>query len=157
MRNAAQLILAVTLPLAVGGLSGFATASGVASWYPTLAKPSFNPTAWVFGPTGTVLYIQMGVALFLVWQQGQNTQGVRLALFVFGVQLMLNALWSIIFFRMQSPGWAFAEIILLWSAIIATLWAFWRVMPAAGWLLVPYLAWVSFAAVLNGSIWFLNR
>jgi tryptophan-rich sensory protein len=157
MRNAAQLILAVTLPLAVGGLSGFATASGVASWYPTLAKPSFNPPAWVFGPTWTVLYILMGVALFLVWQQGLNTQGVRLALFVFGVQLMLNALWSIIFFRMQSPGWAFAEIILLWIAIIATLWAFWRVMPAAGWLLVPYLAWVSFAAVLNGSIWFLNR
>jgi tryptophan-rich sensory protein len=157
MRNAAQLILAVTLPLAVGGLSGFATASGVASRYPTLAKPSFNPPAWVFGPTWTVLYILMGVALFLVWQQGLNTQGVRLALFVFGVQLMLNALWSIIFFRMQSPGWAFAEIILLWIAIIATLWAFWRVMPAAGWLLVPYLAWVSFAAVLNGSIWFLNR
>ena len=157
MRNAAQLILAVTLPLAVGGLSGFATASGVASWYPTLAKPSFNPPAWVFGPTWTVLYILMGVALFLVWQQGLNTQGVRLALFVFGVQLMLNALWSIIFFRMQSPGWAFAEISLLWIAIIATLWAFWRVMPAAGWLLVPYLAWVSFAAVLNGSIWFLNR
>ncbi len=111
----------------------------------------------MFGPTWTVLYILMGVALFLVWQQGLNTQGVRLALFVFGVQLMLNALWSIIFFRMQSPGWAFAEIILLWIAIIATLWAFWRVMPAAGWLLVPYLAWVSFAAVLNGSIWFLNR
>ena len=157
MRNAAQLILAVTLPLAVGGLSGFATASGVASWYPTLAKPSFNPPAWVLAPTRTVLYILMGVALFPVWTQGLDTQGVRLAHIAFGVQLMLTALWSIIFFRMQSPGWAFAEIILLWIAIIATLWAFWRVMPAAGWLLVPYLAWVSFAAVLNGSIWFLNR
>lgn len=157
MRNAVQLILAITVPLAVGGLSGFATARGVASWYPTLAKPSFNPPAWVFGPTWTVLYILMGVALFLVWRQGLDTQGVRLALIAFGVQLMLNALWSIIFFRMQSPGWAFAEIILLWIAIIATLWAFWRVMPAAGWLLVPYLAWVSFAGVLNGSIWILNR
>lgn len=157
MRNAVQLILAVTVPLAVGGLSGFATAGGVTSWYPTLAKPSFNPPAWVFGPTWTVLYILMGVALFLVWRQGLDTQGVRLALIVFGVQLMLNGLWSIIFFRMQSPGWAFAEIILLWIAIIATLWAFWRVLPAAGWLLVPYLAWVSFAGVLNGSIWFLNR
>lgn len=157
MRNAVQLILAITVPLAVGGLSGFATARGVASWYPTLAKPSFNPPAWVFGPTWTVLYILMGVALFLVWRQGLDTQGVRLALIAFGVQLMLNALWSIIFFRMQSPGWAFAEIILLWIAIIATLWAFWRVMPAAGWLLVPYLGWVSFAGVLNGSIWILNR
>lgn len=157
MRNAVQLILAITVPLAVGGLSGLATARGVASWYPTLAKPSFNPPAWVFGPTWTVLYILMGVALFLVWRQGLDTQGVRLALIAFGVQLMLNALWSIIFFRMQSPGWAFAEIILLWIAIIATLWAFWRVLPAAGWLLVPYLAWVSFAGVLNGSIWILNR
>ena len=157
MRNAVQLILAITVPLAVGGLSGFATARGVASWYPTLAKPSFNPPAWVFGPTWTVLYILMGVALFLVWRQGLDTQGVRLALIAFGVQLMLNALWSILFFRMQSPGWAFAEIILLWIAIIATLWAFWRVLPAAGLLLVPYLAWVSFAGVLNGSIWILNR
>lgn len=157
MRNAVQLILAITVPLAVGGLSGLATARGVASWYPTLAKPSFNPPAWVFGPTWTVLYILMGVALFLVWRQGLDTQGVRLALIAFGVQLMLNALWSIIFFHMQSPGWAFAEIILLWIAIIATLWAFWRVLPAAGWLLVPYLAWVSFAGVLNGSIWILNR
>jgi tryptophan-rich sensory protein len=157
MRNAVQLILAITLPLAVGGLSGFATARGVETWYPTLVKPPFNPPAWVFGPTWTVLYILMGVALFLVWRQGLDTQGVRLALIIFGVQLMLNALWSIIFFRMQSPGWAFAEILVLWIAIIATLWAFWRVLPAAGWLLVPYLAWVSFAAVLNGSIWILNR
>ena len=157
MSNAIKLILAVAVPLAVGGLSGFATARGVATWYPTLAKPSFNPPAWVFGPTWTVLYILMGVALFLVWRQGLGTDGVKLALTVFAVQLVLNALWSIIFFGMQSPAWAFVEIILLWLAIVATLWAFWRVIPAAGWLLVPYLAWVSFAAVLNGSIWILNR
>ncbi len=157
MSNAIKLILAVAVPLAVGGLSGFATAGGVDTWYPTLAKPSFNPPAWVFGPTWTVLYILMGVALFLVWRQGPSTPGVRLALTVFAVQLILNGLWSIIFFGMQSPGWAFAEIILLWLAIVATLWSFWRRTPAAGWLLVPYLVWVSFAAVLNGSIWILNR
>ena len=157
MSNAIKLILSVAVPLAVGGLSGFATARGVDTWYPTLAKPSFNPPAWVFGPTWTLLYVLMGVALFLVWRQGLDTQGVKLALTVFAVQLVLNALWSIIFFGMQSPAWAFVEIILLWLAIVATLWAFWRVMPAAGWLLVPYLAWVSFAAVLNGSIWILNR
>ena len=145
------------MPLAVGALSAFATARGVDAWYPTLAKPSFSPPAWVFGPTWTVLYILMGVALFLVWRQGLDTQGVRFALTIFAVQLVLNALWSIIFFGMQSPAWAFAEIILLWLAILATLWAFWRVTPAAGWLLVPHLAWVSFAAVLNGSIWMLNR
>ena len=157
MGNAIKLILAVAVPLAVGGLSGFATARGVDTWYPTLAKPSFNPPAWVFGPTWTLLYILMGVALFLVWRQGLEAEGVKLALTVFAVQLVLNALWSIIFFGMQSPGWAFVEIILLWLAIVATLWAFWRVIPAAGWLLVPYLVWVSFAAVLNGSLWILNR
>lgn len=157
MSNAIKLLVAVAVPLAIGGLSGFATARGVDTWYPTLAKPSFNPPAWVFGPTWTVLYILMGVALFLVWRQGLDTPGVRLALIVFAVQLVLNALWSILFFGMQSPAWAFAEILVLWLAIVATLWAFWRVAPAAGWLLVPYLAWVSFAAVLNGSIWILNR
>jgi tryptophan-rich sensory protein len=157
MRDAIKLLLAVVVPLAIGGLSGFATSRGVETWYPTLAKPSFNPPAWVFGPTWTMLYILMGVALFLVWRQGLGTPGVRLALTLFAVQLTLNGLWSILFFGLQSPAWAFAEILVLWLAIIATLWAFRRVTQAAGWLLVPYLAWVSFAAVLNGSIWILNR
>ena len=126
----------------------------------TIATCSDNiprATALEYEAEGMVLYILMGVALFLVWRQGLDTQGVKLALTVFAVQLVLNALWSIIFFGMQLPAWAFGEIILLWLAIVATLWAFWRVMPAAGWLLVPYLVWVSFAAVLNGSIWILNR
>lgn len=157
MSNTIKLMVAVAVPLAIGGLSGLATAKGVETWYPTLAKPSFNPPAWVFGPAWTLLYILMGVALFLVWRQGLNTPGVRVALIAFAVQLVLNALWSIIFFGMQSPGWAFVEIILLWLAIVVTLWTFWRVVPAAGWLLAPYLAWVSFATVLNGSIWILNK
>jgi tryptophan-rich sensory protein len=157
MSNAIKLLLAVAVSLAIGGLSGLATARGVDNWYPTLGKPSFNPPAWVFGPTWTVLYILMGVALFLVWRQGLDTTGVKLALTVFAVQFVLNALWSIIFFGMRSPAWAFAEILVLWLAIVATLWACWRVTPVAGRLLVPYLAWVSFAAVLNGSIWILNR
>lgn len=157
MSNTIKLIASVAVPLAVGGLSGLATAKGVETWYPTLAKPSFNPPAWVFGPAWTLLYILIGVALFLVWRQGLDTPGVRVALIAFAVQLVLNALWSIIFFGMQSPGWAFVEIILLWLAIVVALWTFWRVVPAAGWLLAPYLAWVSFATVLNGSIWILNK
>lgn len=157
MSNTIKLMVAVAVPLAIGGLSGLATAKGVETWYPTLAKPSFNPPAWVFGPAWTLLYILMGVALFLVWRQGLNTPGVRVALIAFAVQLVLNALWSIIFFGLQSPGWAFVEIVLLWLAIVVTLWTFWRVVPAAGWLLAPYLAWVSFATVLNGSIWILNK
>ena len=144
------------MPLVVGGLSGFATAKGVETWYPTLIKPSFNPPAWIFGPVWTVLYILMGVAAFLVWRQGLEADGVKRALALFLVQLGLNGLWSILFFGLQRPGWALVEIVVLWVAIVVTLRAFWRVSPAAGWLLVPYLAWVSFATVLNGSLWMLN-
>ena len=157
MKTAIALFIAIAVPLAIGGLSGFATADAVSSWYPTLVKPSFNPPAWVFGPVWTVLYITMGVAAFLVWRQGLATGGVRLALVVFAVQLALNGLWSILFFGMQSPGVALIEIIALWLAIAATVVLFWRVATVAGALMVPYLLWVSFATVLNASIWWLNR
>ena len=157
MNNTFKLGIAVAVPLAVGGLSGSVTARSVATWYPTLTKPFFNPPAWVFGPTWTVLYIMMGVAAFLVWRQGFSTKDVRLALTLFAAQLALNGLWSILFFGLQSPGVAFAEILLLWLSIVATVWIFRRVVPAAALLMLPYLAWVSFAAVLNGSIWMLNR
>jgi tryptophan-rich sensory protein len=138
MKDSIRFIIAVAAPLIVGGLSGFATSSGVETWFPTLVKPAFNPPSWVFGPVWTVLYVLMGVAAFLVWNA-------------------LNGLWSILFFGMQSPGLAFMEIIVLWLAIAATIGTFWRVTQPAAWLLLPYLAWVSFAAVLNGSIWMLNR
>jgi tryptophan-rich sensory protein len=157
MNNALKFVIAVAVPLAVGGLSGFATSSGVAIWYPTLTKPSFNPPAWVFGPTWTVLYIMMGVAAFLVWREGFGAGKVKLALTLFAVQLALNGLWSILFFGLHAPGWALVEIIALGFAIIATTVLFWRVVPAAGMLLLPYLAWVSFATVLNASLWWLNR
>ena len=156
MNNAVKLIIAVAAPIVIGGLSGFATARGVSTWYPTLVKPSFNPPAWVFGPVWTVLYLMMGVAAFLVWRQGISADGVRVALVVFVVQLALNGLWSILFFGMQSPGWALVEIVVLWLAIGVTIRLFWVVVPAAGALLLPYLAWVSFAAVLNFTIWQIN-
>lgn len=157
MNNTIKLVISVALPLALGGLSGYATARGVSNWYPTLVKPSFNPPAWLFGPVWTVLYIMMGVAAFLVWRRGLDVDGVRIALTIFVVQLALNGIWSILFFGMQEPGWALAEIILLWIAIGTTILLFWRVAPAAGALLLPYLAWVSFATVLNASLWWLNR
>jgi tryptophan-rich sensory protein len=99
----------------------------------------------------------MGVAAYLVWQKGLDNEIVRVALGLYLFQLVLNGLWSIFFFGMQSPGLAFAEIILLWAAIVATIVWFWRVSPIAGILLIPYVAWVSFAALLNGSLWILNR
>jgi len=157
MRDTIKLVISIATPLAVGGLSGFATARGVTNWYPTLTKPSFNPPAWVFGPAWTLLYIMMGVAAFLVWRKGLEVDGVKIAVTVFVIQLALNGLWSILFFGMQAPGLALAEIIVLWIAIGATVVLFWRVVPAAGALLLPYWGWVSFATVLNASLWWLNR
>jgi tryptophan-rich sensory protein len=157
MTTVLRFTISIAVPLLVGGLSGIATARGVQQWYPSLVKPAFNPPAWIFGPVWTLLYVMMGIAAFLVWQQGWEKASVRAALAVFAVQLLLNGLWSILFFGMQSPGLAFGEIILLWLSILATVMLCWRVTAAAGLLLLPYAGWVTFAAVLNGSIWILNR
>ena len=152
-----RLAIAVAVPLAVGGLSGFATAHGIQDWYPSLVKPSFTPPSWVFGPVWTLLYLMMGTAAFLVWQKGWENGTVKTALALFAIQLILNGLWSVLFFGMRWPGLAFAEILLLWISIGGTIALFWRVAPVAGLLLLPYDAWVTFAVVLNGAIWLLNR
>jgi benzodiazapine receptor len=152
-----RLLISMVGPLLVGGLSGLATARSVTTWYPTLAKPPFNPPAWVFGPAWTLLYLMMGVALYLVWREGWQRPDVRAAMLLFAAQLVLNGLWSVLFFGLRSPALAFAEILVLWAAIGATAAAFRSIAPAAALLMLPYLAWVSFAAVLNGSIWWLNR
>jgi translocator protein len=138
----------------------FAAAAGGAlfmpgEWYAALNKPAWNPPDWIFGPVWTALYTMMAVAAWLVWRRGGFAgQGRPLGLFL--AQLALNALWTPLFFGLRQPGVAFAEILLLWVAILATLLAFWPVSRAAAWLLAPYLAWVSFAAVLNGTLWRLN-
>lgn len=124
-------------------------------WYAALNKPAWNPPGWIFGPVWTALYAMMAVAAWLVWQRG-GFAVQRRPLGLFLAQLALNALWTPLFFGLRQPGVAFAEIILLWLAILATLLAFRPVSRAAAWLLVPYLAWVSFAAVLNGTLWRLN-
>jgi benzodiazapine receptor len=140
--------------LGTAGLGAAWTNLSVGDWYATLAKPSWNPPNWVFGPVWTALYVGMAVAAWLVWKrQGRDR---RVPLFVFGVQLVLNAVWSGLFFGMRNPGFAFAEIVLLWLAILATIVAFRQVSTLAALLLAPYLAWVSFAAALNWSIWRLN-
>lgn len=124
-------------------------------WYARLAKPSWTPPSWLFGPVWTLLYVLMAVAAWLVWKD-RGFAGARVALVLYGVQLALNAAWSWLFFGLQRPGLAFAEILVLWIAILATLIAFWRHRALAGALLVPYLAWVSFATALNLAIWRLN-
>ncbi len=157
MTRLLQLLVSLALPLGVGALSGIATSSAVRDWYPGLAKPPFNPPAWVFGPVWTALYLLMGVALYLVWREGWQRPEVRHAITLFIAQLALNGLWSVLFFGLRAPGLALVDIAVLWALIAMTVVASWRVAPLAGGLLLPYLAWVSFAAVLNASIWWLNR
>lgn len=149
------------------GLAGWlvvvssAAAAGVlasaqsASFYGQLVRPDWAPPAPLFGPVWTVLYALMGIAAWLAWRE-RGFGGARNALSLFLVQLVLNALWSWLFFAWRLGAWAFADIVVLWLLILATLIAFWRIKPLAGVLLVPYLAWVGFAAVLNHAVWRLN-
>lgn len=145
----------VALCFLAAGIGSAATTPQVPDWYATLEKPSFNPPAWVFGPVWTILYLMMAVAAWLVWRIG-GWRPVALALVVFCAQLALNTLWSILFFGLQSPTVAAVEIVVLWLAILATILLFWKHQPVAALLLAPYLAWVSFAAVLNFSIAAMN-
>ena len=124
-------------------------------WYESLTKPPWNPPSIVFAPVWTILYVLMGIAAWMVWREA-GFSGAKAALALFLVQLVLNALWSYLFFGMQKPMVAFFEIIVLWCMILATLFGFWRVRPMAGALLIPYLCWVGFASVLNYQLWRLN-
>jgi translocator protein len=141
--------------LGAGGLGAIATTPEIDDWYRTLAKPAWNPPGRVFGPVWTTLYLLMGIAAWTVWKPAGFRAAAR-PMTLFGVQLVLNVCWSWIFFGLHQPGWAFVELVILWLAIVATTVTFFRRSHLAGWLLVPYLAWVSFAAVLNFTIWRLN-
>ena len=155
MNNTAKLIISITLPVAVGAISGFFTTTGVGSWYQTINKPSWNPPGWIFGPVWTTLYILMGIALYLVWRS-PDSKAKRTAIILFGAQLILNFFWSFIFFDQRQIGVALGEIIALWGLIILTIFAFAKVNKMAAWLLVPYISWVSFATMLTYTIWKLN-
>jgi benzodiazapine receptor len=139
----------------VAGIGGWFTSLSLPEWYDGLAKPSFNPPSWVFGPVWTILYILMGVAAWLVWKEA-GWNGATAALSLFFVQLLLNLLWSALFFGLRSPEWALVEIVILWAAIVATTLLFFRHSTVAGGLMLPYLLWVTFAAVLNAAIARLN-
>lgn len=150
------LIVSTGICLLVGLSGAIVTATSVREWYPHIEKPSWTPPGAVFGPVWTVLYLLMGVSAWLIWRHAAEIQRRR-ALWIFAIQLALNSIWSFVFFGLRNPGWAALEIVLLWSAIVATLVAFARISRVAAGLLVPYLLWVSFAAALNLSIWSLNR
>lgn len=152
-----KILLLVIVCVTVGYLSGMVTRDSITTWYPTLEKPIFNPPNWIFGPVWTLLYIMMGVAAGLVWTSNSDEKIKQKALGFFAIQFGLNALWSYLFFGLHNPLLALVEIILLWLMIFETYNLFKRIDKIAGYLFIPYLAWVSFATVLNASIWWLNR
>lgn len=155
-RKIIKILIAVAICLLVGFLSGFATQSSVNDWYLTLNKPSFNPPNWIFAPVWTILYVMMGLAAGIVWGKGFHHIWVKTALYHFGFQLLLNAMWSIIFFGMKKILLALIVIVALLVLIVLTIRWFNVVSKKAAWLMVPYLLWVSFATVLTYKIWELN-
>ena len=158
MNKITRILVVVVTCLAIGYFSGMVTRSAIITWYPTLVKPSFNPPNWIFAPVWSMLYIMMGVAAGLVWNRiDHEKETVKNALIFFAVQLGLNALWSFLFFGLKNPLLAGVEIIILWLMIYETYTKFAKINSIAGYLFLPYLIWVSFAMVLNGSIWWLNR
>ncbi|MBW2989513.1 tryptophan-rich sensory protein [Candidatus Woesearchaeota archaeon] len=152
MKRIWKLIISVILPFLASAIGGLFTASSVSSWYVTLSKPSFNPPSWVFGPVWTILYLMMGISLYLVWINKYNKK----AFIFFGIQLFLNAVWSILFFGLRNPLLALVEIIFLWGFIFITIIYFYRINRMSAYLLLPYILWVSFAAILNYYIFLLN-
>jgi tryptophan-rich sensory protein len=151
------LLIAIVICQLAGIVGGLFTASSVNTWYATLIKPSFNPPNWLFSPVWITLYGLMGIALFLVFKKGLETEGVKFALALFIAQLIGNALWSVLFFGLKLPLVAFLEIVVLWILILFTMISFFKISRLAGLLLLPYLLWVSFASVLNFFLWSLNR
>lgn len=157
MKKLFAFVVAVGLPLAAGFVGSYFTMPAVAGWYATLLRPELSPPNWVFGPVWTTLYILMGIASFLVWQKRAHYgHRARQALKVYGFQLGLNVLWSVLFFGLQSPGLALVCVAALWLAIVWTMLLFYRLSRASALLLLPYLAWVSFASYLNYMIYMLN-
>ncbi len=156
MKPIFKFVISILIPLAVGAIAGYFTSSSVDGWFATINKPSFNPPNWVFAPVWTMLYIMMGIAFFLVWKTDSAIMTRRSAIAAYIAQLILNFLWSFVFFYAHQPGWALVNIILLWLMILETIILFRKLSTAAAWLLIPYICWVSFATVLNFAIWKLN-
>lgn len=158
----AALAASVATPLVLGGVGGIVTSRAIPTWYATLEKPEWNPPSWVFGPVWTTLYVLMGVAAWLVWRRereattSEDRARARTALAVYVLQLALNAIWSPTFFGLKRIDIAFGVILALLAALVETVRRFSEVRRSAGLLLVPYLAWVTFATVLNGTLWRLN-
>ena len=153
--NSIKLILSIVLCVSLGSVGGLVTVNEIPTWYATLNKPSFNPPNWLFGPVWTTLYVLMGISVYLIWKQPVSTERNK-ALQLFILQFILNFCWSFIFFGLHATGWALIEMIALWILILLSILHFAKHSKTAAWLLVPYIAWVSFALLLNAAIWKLN-
>lgn len=154
MKKGTKLSLSILLPLLVGGISGFLTASNIESWYVTLNKPAFNPPNYLFGPVWTTLYVLMGISFFLILNSAKVNKQKLIGIYLF--QLTLNFLWSFLFFKYHALGIAAIEIVVLWMSILIMIIMFYKTNKWAGLINIPYLLWVSFASVLNISIYLLN-
>jgi translocator protein len=150
-----SLLPFVVVCFAAAGIGSFFTNASVKTWYTQLRRPEWTPPNWIFGPVWTGLYLMMAISAWLVWR-GSSWASARFALILFAIQLVLNILWSIVFFGLRKVGPAFGEILLLWMMIIATAVAFYPLSLLAAWLLIPYIVWVVFASYLNFRIWQLN-
>ena len=151
-----QLVASILICQMAGIIGVGFTTSAIPLWYSTLNKPSFSPPSWVFGPVWTILYAMMGIALFLIWTNKIQREKKQQAILVFSTQLFLNAIWSPVFFGLHSPFMGLIIIVLLWISILLTIIDFYKISKTAAALIVPYFLWVSFATILNFSIWQLN-
>lgn len=149
------VVVSILIAEMAGAIGTSATFSSIPTWYADLVKPSFSPPSWIFAPAWTLLYALMGIAAYLVWRKKENP-GRKEALKIYLLNLIMNAEWSLIFFGMRNPGLALFEILLLWTVILLTAIKFYKIDKAAGILFIPYLLWVSFATILNFSVWRLN-
>jgi len=151
-----KLIVSLAIPQLIGFIGSLFTSSSIATWYPTLTKPFFNPPNWLFAPVWTLLFLLMGISVYLVWVKGFKKNNVKLAIIFFDIQLLFNLLWSILFFGLKNPLLALIEIFILWGLILVNIILFYKISKTASYLLIPYLAWVTFAIILNFSFVLLN-
>ena len=156
IKSARKLLLSIGICQTVGILAFIFAAPSISSWYTTLTKPSFAPPDWIFAPVWFTLFTLMGISFYLIWQEGIEKKAVKSAIVIFIIHLFFNFFWSTLFFSFKSPSLAFCEILILWIMIISLVPQFGKINRLSAYLLMPYLYWVTFASLLNYSIWLLN-
>ena len=154
--NYKRLFISLFFPQLAGWLGAIFTTSAIPVWYAALEKPSFSPPNWLFGPVWFLLYVLMGLSVYLIWQKADRNNKAKSAMSLFWIHLVFNFSWSYVFFGLKSPGMALINILILWGMILMLTHNFWSIDRRSSYLLIPYLAWVSFATVLNAAVWWLN-